>query len=131
MAAETPTAAGAIPQLTLSLRDHEHVPNGSGASTGKHSAKAKQQEAWSLIKDGLALPMKTALCRAAGLALPPSLLLLPSELRDRCLQLLEVKTAHCCHTMPSSIGCVDQMLATGPSNIHHEICMKTQCCMPC
>ena len=54
---------------------------------------------WAQVKDSLLLPVKTRLCKAAGRALPLSLLLLPAELRDRCLQQLQAGSSllllHC------------------------------------
>lgn len=91
LAAATGTAD--IHQVTLSLQDHIRMPS-AGSSTAVQYLR--QQEAWAQIKDGLALPIKTALCKAAGLPVPMSLLLLPSELQQHCLQFLEVRSLLTC-----------------------------------
>ena len=84
--AASPRHSRTIPQITLSLtRD---VALLTSQPSGVHFPK--QQATWAAVKNSLVLPVKTALCKAAGQPLPCSLLLLPSELRDRCLQLLEV-----------------------------------------
>ena len=89
-----------IHQLTFSLREHAKLRD-SAAQPGHSESAAvhfpNQQEAGALVKDTLVLPIKTALCRAAGRPLPLSLLQLPSELRDRCLQNLQASmTAFAC-----------------------------------
>ena len=84
--------SGDIQQLTLALS--QHVQSSAGMAPASCDPAAglqhpQQQEAWRQVKDTLVLPIKTALCRAAGQPLPLNLLLLPSELRDRCLQHLQ------------------------------------------
>ena len=101
LAAAAATGLHEVPQLTLSLRQHVRLPpataNSQLETTTASSAALypEQQAAWAQVKDSLALPIKTALCRAAGLPVPLSLLSLPSELRDRCLE----------HLQASSLGC--------------------------
>lgn len=95
-----------ILQLTLPLRQHVQVhPAAASALNGASAVSAPglhfphQQALWAQIKDTLVLPIKTALCRAAGQPLPLSLLLLPCELRDRCLSYLLV-------SFPVSVMCL-------------------------
>eukprot|EP01018_Ginkgo_biloba_P014933 Gb_01642 [translate_table: standard] len=45
-------------------------------------------ELWKFVKDRLSLPVLTALCEKAGLPSPPSLVLLPTELKLKVLEFL-------------------------------------------
>ena len=60
----------------------EHAPGGQLADA---------RALWVRLKDELALRLAAALCAAAGGPSAPALLLLPSELKQRCLALLQVR----------------------------------------
>ena len=92
------TSSAAVHQLTLSLKQHVQFLGGDHMSIGPSTPAAamlfpEQQTVWAQVKDRLALPIKTALCKVGGKPLPLSLLLLPSELRDCCLRYLQVALA--------------------------------------
>ncbi|KAF8377676.1 hypothetical protein HHK36_031060 [Tetracentron sinense] len=57
-----------------------------GSSKSFHERKVF--EFWKIVKDGLALPLLIDLCEKTGLAPPPCLMRLPTELKIRVLELL-------------------------------------------
>ncbi len=46
---------------------------------------------WQQLKAELAIPLQAGLCHAEGVALPGSLLMLPTEVKQCCFQNLEVR----------------------------------------
>lgn len=72
---------------------HEMAVKGSSSSheVGVEASSSQEMrvfELWRIVKDRLSMPVLTALCEKTGLPSPPSLILLPTELKLKVLEFL-------------------------------------------
>lgn len=91
-----PAVGGAAPstvyRLSLPVAAYVNEDEGAGgdASSASNATSVYREvhRLWRVVKDGLAIPLLTTMCQLAGVPPPPSLLVVPAELKAAILSRL-------------------------------------------